>query len=367
MPFLPNLFNKEGSGTFNRAAFRVLTWLIVFMGVMVALNFLFPQVVGVVLNVIWILLLVIVAIFFSLGILVIIGLRKEAQRILDFLIEGSLTLVDFIEFIKLLWKRFIEVLKEFALYATPAVAYVFGFILYILIMRLYKTVGITSDITLFTIILTAIMVFVTGILTRPSNDPVDYSKWWNKVKKSFHDAFVDAFEVILFVFFLTMDSTHLFFLPEHLNVLLHAQIGGYDLMLRSIVVDSHLKFTINIIIATISLEILRNLLKVIAQARKHYASDLMLFQDGRIIATKGTRTKNALRKAFHDAKDDLVKFITFNTVLFAVFLLFPRLKLLTLLVASVTSLLLDILITERLFTTRGNDLISRVLGKIFKL
>jgi hypothetical protein len=66
-------------------------------------------------------------------------------------------------------------------------------------------------------------------------------------------------------------------------------------------------------------------------------------------------------------KDDVVKFITFSTALFAVFLLFPRLKLFTLALASITGLLLDLVIQERLTALESNDLISRILAKVFKL
>ena len=77
--------------------------------------------------------------------------------------------------------------------------------------------------------------------------------------------------------------------------------------------------------------------------------------------------KEAIRQSFNESKNDLIKFVTFNTVLFAVFLLFPRLKILTLAVASATNLILDIAIMSRLTASKGQDLISRSLAKLFKL
>jgi hypothetical protein len=46
---------------------------------------------------------------------------------------------------------------------------------------------------------------------------------------------------------------------------------------------------------------------------------------------------------------------------------FPRLKLLTLVVASMASVLLDVIIISRLTAKKGNDLVSRILTKLFKL
>ena len=361
-----DFLQKNTNGNFNKAAFRVLTWIVGISGVFIALSILFPRAVAVFLSMVWVILLVVVIIFFSLGLLVVFGLRKEASRILDFLIEGSLSLVDFLAFIKLIWLKFLEVVREFILYATPVFAYVVALVVYTLLLVLYKNYGKHNDVTVFTIILTAIMVFFIGFLNKPSKKTPDLSLWWNKVKKVFHSAFIDGLEVILFVFFLTMDSTNLFFLPAALNIPLRAMFHGYDFMIRSFVSDGHLSITIDIVIFTVIIEILRNVLKLIASARKHYTNDILLFSDG-LIARRTTRVKNAIRKSFHDSKDELVRFITFNTVLFAVFLVFPRLKLLTLAVASVASLILDVVIVERMFFVRGNDLISRILGKVFKL
>jgi len=47
--------------------------------------------------------------------------------------------------------------------------------------------------------------------------------------------------------------------------------------------------------------------------------------------------------------------------------MFPRLKLLTLAVASVTALAIDIIYPKRLAITKKEDLVSRLLAKAFKL
>jgi len=245
-------------------------------------------------------------------------------------------------------------------------AYIVAFIVYILLLILYKTIGKTYDVTLFTVALTFVLIFSVGLLNKPTAKIADLSKWLNKVKVIFKDSFLDAFEIVLFIFFLTMDSTKLLFLPNDLNILLKAEFKGYDLMVRSFVTDNHLMITINIIVGAIMIEIIRNTIKVGAMARRHYTQDILLFR-GSVTPRRAARIKSAIRKSFNDAKDDLIRFITFTTVLFGVFLVFPRLKLLTLAVASVTGLVLDLIVTERLFLNKGNDLISRILSKVFKL
>ncbi len=77
--------------------------------------------------------------------------------------------------------------------------------------------------------------------------------------------------------------------------------------------------------------------------------------------------KTAIRNSFGDTKDDIVKFITFTTALISVFLFFPRLKLFAMVVASITALLLDFVVPGRLIMKQGNDLISRILNKAFRL
>ncbi|RJR26497.1 hypothetical protein C4561_05105 [candidate division WWE3 bacterium] len=352
----------------NRGIFVLLRWILAFLGFILIAGLLFPTAVGAILNFIWVTLLAIVVTFFTLGILVIVGLRQEASHILDILFEGSLTFLDLADFIRIVYRRFIEVLKEFLVFAAPVFAYVLTFVLYVLLLILYKWVGRSFDVAIFTIILTFLLVYLFGFFNRPKPDPAEEDLTWRDVfKKRFRGGFIDGFEIVLFVFFLTMDSTRVFFLPESLNVELKAKLGGYDLMVRSFIYTDHMKITVNLIIITIITEIFRNTMKVIAGARKHYISDRS-FDETKVAAySRSLRIKNAIRKSFNDAKDDLVKFITFTTVLFGAFMFFPRLKLLTLGVASVTNLFLDIILPERLTSQKSSDLLSRVIVKVFKL
>jgi len=129
-------------------------------------------------------------------------------------------------------------------------------------------------------------------------------------------------------------------------------------MIRGFTRD-HLNWTINIVTVAIVSEIIRYGMRITALAKKYYASILEL---RRIV-----RIKLSVRMAFGNAKDDIVRFITFTTVLFSVFLIFPRLKLLSLAITSLTNLVIDLFFPERLVIVRGEDLMNRVINKVFRL
>lgn len=358
MSKISDLFtNNNWSPQSKSRVFKVLSWFVGVIGLLVVVSILSPTALNIILNVLRVVSIGVVSIFFVLGILVIIGLRKEATRVLDILLEGSLTFIDFIEFLKILYRRFLEMLKEFFLYITPVLSYITAAIIYILLLVLYKTIGRSYDVTLFTIVITIILVTSVALLNKNKSEEeaVTYAK---KVASIYKKYFIDAFEVVLLVFFLTIDSTRLFFLPENLNVGILAKFKDYDLMLRGFTAN-HLSLTINIVTVAIVSEIIRYSMRITALAKRYYAT---ILEPRRII-----RIKLAVRMAFGNAKDDIVRFITFTTVLFSVFLIFPRLKLLSLAVTSLTNLVIDLFIPERLVISRGKDLMNRVINKVFRL
>lgn len=350
----------------NRTVFRILATIIAILGLFLALNIIAPAIVSFILNVLWILLIVIVITFFVLGILVVFGMRKEVSRALDILLEGSLTILDFIQLIRELWAEFISTLKEFLVFVAPVFSYIFALILYLLVLMLYKWVGRENDVTYMTVIITFVMIFLVGVMNRPTDVVPDLSGWINRFKKNFQEAFIDGTEVVLFIFFLTMDSSDLFFLPAEYNIPLHAELFGVDLMTRSFVFTDHLQFTTTLIIIAISIEIFRNILRIIAVARKYYVQNYISLSDKSSGSLMGL-LKDSIRQSFYELKDDVVRFITFTTVLFFVFMFFPRLKLMTLVIASFSSLVLDIIFVKRLTASKGKDLISRILSKLFNI
>jgi len=359
------LTGKFNRNNLDKKVFSLLSTFVVIVGLFIVAGILFPTTVSIILNILWVVLVSLVVIFFVLGILVIIGMREEVGRVLDAFLEGSLKIIDFLDFLRDLWKRFVELVKDFLIFAAPFFAYVLSLILYVILLIIYKSIGRSSDVTLLTIILTTLSLVAFGIVSKPTPE-VEEVKWSRKFFKKLRLGFIDGFEVVLFAFFFTMDSTNIFFLPKELNVPLIAKFGEYDFMIRSIVYRDHTKITLNLIMVTIIIEIVRNILKIFAGARMYYLEFVRnpLTEEG---PSTLTIIKNSIRKSFADAKDDLTKFITLNTVLFAVFLFLPRLKLLTLAIASTTNLLLDLFMRSRLVHKKGTDLISRTLTYVFRL
>lgn len=359
------VFDKATVQKLNKKMYKFLSTVLIILAIFLAATLLFPVQVSIILNTLWIALIALVIIFFSLGFLVILGMKKEASRILDILLEGSLTIVDFVHFVKEVWRRFIALLKDFLVFAAPIFAYICGFIIYVLVMLLYKNVGRRYDVTAMTIILSFFMVLIFGFIAKPDKVVREIKTWRDSFKVRFKLGFIDGLEVVLFVFFLTMDSTNLFFLPAELNVQLHARLGVYDLMVRGIEYKDHFRFTLNVVTIAIGLEILRNAIRIVVLSRDHYRKLLLITYEN---AKPGfvALVKNALRITFKESRDDLIKFITYTTVLVLVFLLFPKLKLITLVVAGIANLILDLLITDRMKIRKNVDLISRLLGKIFR-
>jgi hypothetical protein len=312
-------------------------------------------------TIIWYTLLALVIVFLIMGVLVVFGLKKEVKRMLDIGLEGSFTILDFFQFLRELIVLIKNRIGEALILISPVIAYILALAVYLIFLFIYKYVGSKFDVTLLTILLTMVLVGTVGLFNSPGSGIVKpgwSSRFGAKIKQSFGD----ALEVVIFVFFLTMDSTKLFFIPESLNVQLSAEVGSYDLMVRGFHLN---KTTLNLIIAAVVSEIVRNIIRIVALSKSNY--QLIAGSLGSDTRQKYDAIKKSIRAAFEEAKDDLVKFITFTTVLLFVFLMFPRLKLLSMLVASLTSLALDLALPARLSETKGEDLISKILAKLFKI
>jgi hypothetical protein len=352
-----------GNGNGIKINKRVFLYLGILVGIGALLSYInifFPSLFTAIVNFFWIMMLISVAVFLVLGFLVIVGLKNEVSNFLDVLLEGSLTILDAIEFLKKLYKQFITILKEFIYFITPVLAAWLAAMLYFAILVAYKIVGRDHDVTLMTALISAGMVVAVGFLNKPSGEQRAYITWFQQISKRFKDYFSDSFEIVIFIFFLTMDSVNLFFLPKYLNIPLTAKISNYDLMLRGANVTSQLTVTVVLVTLAISVEILRNIIRLVAMSFNYYSA---LPKN----ESQNTRIKESIRLSFGDAKDDLLKFITFTTALILVFLVFPRLKLYAMVVASLTGLLLDFVVPGRLQMREGTDLLSRILNRTFNL
>jgi len=223
-------------------------------------------------------------------------------------------------------------------------------------------------VTVFTIVLSVILIGATGLLNRKSKDEGDAElTWGRKMQLRFKDLFGDALEIVLFVFFLTMDSTKLFFLPPHLNIEIHAAINSYNFMTRGWTVDGQLYTTFNLVMAAVGFEVIRFLIRIVAAGFSFYKEINSYVGDVNQKMSGAAQIKWALRQSFEVHKDDVIRFITYTTFIVFVFLAFPRLKLLAMAVASLTALVMDLWMRDRLVIKKGKDLFSKIVSGVFRV
>jgi hypothetical protein len=346
----------------------ILTTFIGFALLLTIGNMAYPAATKIVLNILWFISLSVAVMFIAMGIMAILGMKKEVGQLLEIFVEGSFSVMDLIDFIKQVFKLFVEKVKEALLNLAPLFSYILAISLYVGTLYLYKLVGKSFDVTALTIFISVMGVGLLSYINLPGNNNLTKSGWTAEFGKKVNKAFINSFEIVLFVFFLTMDSTQLFYVPPDLNVPLKAQIGNYDLMLRGFKLNDA-KTTLVIIASAIIIEVVRNVLKIIYSSRKYYTSWLETEpQNNTTDRQRYQNIKRSVRLAFAESKDDLVRFISFTTALIIVFIMFPRLKLLSMATASMTLLTFDLIFPTRLLNkTRNRDLITIILEKTLKI
>jgi hypothetical protein len=360
---------KEGVDRYKSFIFGVQVILFLIIVASVITGILAPQMLLVFLNFLWILTLFIVILFLVLGGMVMIGLKNEAKGILEVFMEGTLSVVDFFDFLKLIAKNFVQIVQDVIYFLVPFFSYVLAFLIYIGLLLLYKWVGTTYDVSIMTIILTVVLMVFIGLLNRPGKeDPETNEKWIKRVQKKFKDIFGDGMEIMIFVFFLTMDSTNLFFLPKSLNVELHASLFGYNLMERGMNIQAGFDITMTLIMLTVGIEIIRFGMRIVWGGVYFYREIHQYMGSENPKFGPSQQIKHSLRQSFDANKDDIIKFITYLTILIGVFLLFPKLKLLSMAMTSVTAIVLDLVFRERLSVRRAsNDLFGKIIAKVFNV
>jgi len=319
-------------------------------------------------NAFWLVIFCTVLVFLILGVLIMVGLKDQVKQILDIFVEGTLTIVNLADFIKLVWQYTVKMFQQVLYFMVPVFAYGLGAVIYFGLLLAYKWIGKTYDVTLFTIFLAAVMTFTIGFLNKPlkTSDKSTNPPWLKRIQLRFKDLFSDAIEVVLFVFFMTMDSTKLLFLPAGLgSVELHSAFNGYNFMTRGWHFDSELKTTLTLVMVAVMLEVIRFVIRVIFDGFKFYKDINSYLGEANQQMNGSSQIKWSLRQSFEVHKDDSVRFITYTTFIIFVFLLFPRLKLLAMAVASISALILDIAMRERLVIKRGHDLFSKLVSGIF--
>ncbi|MEI2422325.1 hypothetical protein V6O07_18740, partial [Arthrospira platensis SPKY2] len=86
---------------------------------------------------------------------------------MEMLVEGSLSILDFVSFLKRVIEHFISKLQDFLLFIAPTISLAIALLIYLGMLVLYKFVGRENDVTFLTLVLTIISVVIAGILTRP--------------------------------------------------------------------------------------------------------------------------------------------------------------------------------------------------------
>ncbi len=353
------------------SAIVILILLLVLAGGILA--FTAPATFSAVISAFWMIIFCTVALFLVLGILVMVGLKEQVKQILDIFVEGSLSIVDIMNFLKMAVTFIVDVIKQVIYFIIPAIAYLLGAVVYFGLIYAYKWVGKQFDVTLFTIFLAAALVVVTGFLNKRAKDEGKSDlTWGRKIQLRFKDFIGDAIEVVLFVFFLTMDSTKLFFLPQDLNVEIHAAVNlsaneTYNLMVRGWSVDSMLRTTLTLVMTAVGIEIVRFALRIVAAGYEFYKEINEYVGETNQKMTGSDQIKWALRQSFEVHKDDVIRFITYTTFIIIVFLFFPRLKILAMAVASLTMVIMDIFMRDRLVIKKGNDLFSKLVSFLFRV
>jgi len=345
----------------SRNIFFVLTIAVLLILFLVILAFLSPELFFVIINLFWFTLLVLVVVFLLLGLLVILGMKKEARQLIEAFMEGSFAVIDGARFIKLVVVEFLNMIKQFISFLSPIVGSALAIWLYFLILLLYKWVGSQYDVTAMTVILTAFLIAFNALLNKSRQNSHQTNSWQKQVLAKFHSYFRDTFEIMIFIFFLTMDATFFFFLPPSLNVPLRAEVGSYDLMKRGFTIDSHLRITLNLIMIAVVIEVIRNVIRLILTSIKIFKAETRPMSSSALI-------KYSIRKSISQNNDHLLKFVTYTTVFSLIFLLFPRLKLLAMSVTSLTNFAMDLLMPSRLKEqNKHDDIVSRLLAKVFRI
>ncbi len=352
----------------KRNIFKTLSFLGILL-VIVYLLLVSPHVFLVLLNVFWLLLTIITITFLILGTLTILGKKQEAGKIIDLVLKGSITVIDITSFLKTLVEEFKKIVKMVVVLIIPYLSLVLAFILYLVILYGYKYIGKTNDVFIPTLGLSIGLTLIIGILNRPKKISDQVTTWIQDALKLFNRSFIDSLEIFVFILFLTIDSTKLFFLPQHLNIPLHSKIGGYDLMTRSIVFTDHASITFMLIGAGILLELTRNILRLFVTTIIYYKNPDKFIPEAKGQGRAGL-FKGALKKTVADAKDEILYFSAFTTFMMIVFLLFPRLKLIALIGVSAGNLIIDLVFPQRLTMKKPKgqeDIISRTFDRIFRI
>ncbi len=301
--------------------------------------------------------------FVILGFLVIIGFGKEVKSFLTTTFHGIMQLFLIAKVLRNIYRWIIKILQRLMFFLSPFISAAIVLYVYYLLMYLYKFVGLSRDVTGLTVALTILLTVAIRLFPRMSSDSAEKTFWALWFEKTARILF-DFFELMVFVFFITLDWVKVPFLPSNLWVLIAAHISEYDLMIRG--VNFHYSFFFTIWLAGFAFfaEFIRQAFKIIHRSRYYYVT-LKVSQP---FKSRLDLFEEAVSESFYYSLADLVTFFGYTTVVTVTFFLFPRLKLLSLIFFSLTSLAMDII--KPVYVPVGTppqDLLTRVIIRTLNL
>ena len=359
-----------------KAKHKTALWL--FIPILLALltgfilSTIYPEIISLMTRALVTIVIVIFIVFITLGILVVVGLRDQARSLLSLIFEGGVRYIDFAQTLSEIWETVIRIVQEFILLISPFLAVFLAAIFYYIVMFSFRAVGAHNDVTIFTIVMTIFLASITAglgqIKIADSDSPASFK---SQLSIRFSRVFIDSVEIAVLIIFLTIDANRLFFLPESLQKPIEAQAFGIDFMKRGITGDGF-STTFRIAGAAVFVEVIRKIYRVIFSTYSTFKKLRKEIEaEGRQFSSQKEAfqtLKRAAQLAFKDNIDDFMKFLGFTTILVVAFFLFPRLKLLSLLVFNLTNLAWDIIIPARATKKgRSEDLLSRTIAKVLRL
>lgn len=301
--------------------------------------------------------------FVILGFLVIIGFGKEVKYFLTTTFHGIMQVFLIAKVLRNIYRWIIKLLQRIMFFLSPFIAAAIAMFVYYLLMYLYKYVGLSHDVTGLTVLLTILLTVAIRLFPRVSSDSKEKTFWTLWFEKTSRILF-DFFELMVFVFFITLDWVNVPFLPPRLWVEITAYLSEYDLMIRG--VNFHYSFFFTIWLAGFAFfaEFIRQAFKIIHRSRYYYVT----LKTSQPFKSRLDLFEEAVSESFYYSLADLVTFFGYTTVVTVTFFLFPRLKLLSLIFFSLTSLAMDIIRPAHVpVGTPPQDLLTRIIIKTLNL
>ena len=133
---------------FKRAVFWIASIVVALILILLFTAIFFPDIFLVIINILWIILFGVMIIFLVMGVLVLFGMKSQVKDLLTILLDGSLSIIEVLEFIDMVVRRFIKLIKDFLLFITPLFSFALATALYLFLLIIYKS-GIRNKFNKF--------------------------------------------------------------------------------------------------------------------------------------------------------------------------------------------------------------------------